>query len=221
MGGTAGCGIRIFPCKEISQPASLSSAPPEQATGSTKASHATARPGGCGSAPRLRKSDPRGGRARNGAQRRVRGPSRKQDTQQCWVGEVKGPVTPAGEQWLDWSGTGKGRCWDWERAGAGQEAHGADSVGMGNPRGDPRGAPGAGPVWYWLVMSCRSCEGAHAQDLMAKTTLILFIPVSGSFMINSKTQKSLRNMPSAGLEDIHGTMSVLWDETPCPPMPSV
>lgn len=111
VGGTAGSGIRIFPCKEISQPASLSSAPPEQAPGSTKASHATARTEGRGSTPGLGKPDPRGGRARNGAQGRVRGLSRKQQ--------------------LDSSGTGKGRCWDWEGAGAGQGAHGADSVGMG------------------------------------------------------------------------------------------
>lgn len=35
-------------------------------------------------------------------------------------------------------------------------------------------------------------------------------------MINARTGKSLRNVPSAepGLGDIHGTVSVLWDETP-------
>lgn len=44
----------------------------------------------------------------------------KQDTGQCWTGEAKGPVTPAGEQQLDWSVTGKGRCWDLEGAGVGQ-----------------------------------------------------------------------------------------------------
>lgn len=84
---------------------------------------------------------------------------------------------------MDTSGTGDGSAGGWNRQGE-HTGLAAWGEGVTDPRGRgvrtppqhypaPRGAPSAGPVWYWLVMmykraaSYQAVWGVHAQDPMA------------------------------------------------------